>query len=306
MTASRLLRPLGGACGVLAIGALLMATSGVTAQVSLTGHTATPAYEGWEQNPDGSFNLVFGYFNRNFEEELDVPVGPDNNIEPGGPDQGQPTHFLPRQSRFLLRIRVPEDFGNKELVWSLTTHGKTERAYATLKPDYFMDDTVIQNNNGGGIDSAAGAESMDNTRPVLRVEGEPSRMAKVGQAVTLSAFASDDGTPKPRPMPPPSSAAADQQAGTPSAAHGLRLAWLVYRGVAGNVTFDPPQFDTWEDLRDGGNSPWSPGWVTPPTPPEGKWVTQVTFSEPGTYVLRCLAHDGGLDISEDVTFVVSR
>ena len=220
--------------------------------------------------------------------------GPDNNIEPGGPDQGQPTHFLPRQSRFLLRIRVAEDFGNKELVWSLTTHGKTERAYATLKPDYFIDDTVIQNNNGGGIDSAAGAESMDNTRPVLTVEGEPSRMAKVGQAVTLSAFASDDGTPKPRPMPPPTSAAADQQAGTPSAAHGLRLSWFVYRGRSRERHVRSAAVRTHGKISEtAGIRRGSPGWVTPPIPAEGKWVTQVTFSEPGTYVLRCLAHDGG-------------
>ena len=72
------------------------------------------------------------------------------SIEPGGPDQGQPTHFLPRRNRFLVRIRVPKDFDKKELVWTLSSHGKTERAYGTLKPDYFIDDIVIQNNNGAG------------------------------------------------------------------------------------------------------------------------------------------------------------
>ena len=80
-----------------------------------TGQTISPAYEGWERNPDGSFNLVFGYMNRNWEEEIDVPIGLDNSIAPGRPDQGQPTHFLPRRSRFVFRIRVPADFGDKEL-----------------------------------------------------------------------------------------------------------------------------------------------------------------------------------------------
>src|SRR5947209_8855227 len=90
-----------------------------------SGQNIVPVYEGWEKNPDGSFNVVFGYFNRNFEEEVDAPVGPDNNIEPGGTDQGQPTHFYPRRTRFLFRIRLPKDFGNKELVWTITSHGKT-------------------------------------------------------------------------------------------------------------------------------------------------------------------------------------
>ena len=60
------------------------------------------------------------------------------------------------------------------------------------------------------------------------------------------------------------------------------------------------------NLRDGGGSPWSAGFETPPAPPGNRWVARATFSAPGTYVLRCLAHDGGLQAYEDVTFVVSR
>ena len=93
-----------------------------------TGQEVVPAYEGWERNPDGSFNLLFGTMNRNWEEELDIPTGPANNIEPGGVDQSQPTHFLPRRNRFLVRIRVPSDFGDKELIWTLTSpNGQTKR-----------------------------------------------------------------------------------------------------------------------------------------------------------------------------------
>src|SRR5207244_6291099 len=83
------------------------------------GQNVVPVFEGWEKNPDGSFNMVFGYMNRNYEEEVDVPVGSDNRIEPGPADQGQPTHFYPRRSRFLFRVRVPQDFGTREVVWSL-------------------------------------------------------------------------------------------------------------------------------------------------------------------------------------------
>ena len=107
------------------------------------GQTIAPAYEGFEENPDGTFNLVFGYLNRNYEEVLDIPIGPANSIEPGGPDQGQPTHFYPRRNPFLFSIRVPADFGSKELIWTLTANGKTEKAYASLKNDYQIDPQVI-------------------------------------------------------------------------------------------------------------------------------------------------------------------
>jgi hypothetical protein len=288
------------ACALFVQLAIVVATvqeSG--AQFYKTGREVVPAYEGWEQNPDGSFNLVFGYFNRNWEEEIDIPPGPGNNVEPGGPDQGQPTHFLPRRNRFLFRIHVPADFGDKEVVWTLTSpNGKTKRAYATLHPDYYMDKNVITANNGGGISG----EVYKNKPPELMVEGAMTRVVQVSQPVSLVAYASDDGAPKPRPMPPFDPSRPVNV--IPNAATGLRLSWFVYRG-AGEVTFDPPQFKTWEDTRDRADSPFAPGWKTPPAPPGGKWVVQARFSEPGTYVLRCLAHDGGLMASEDVTFVVS-
>ena len=90
----------------------------------------------------------------------------------------------------------------------------------------------------------------------------------------------------------------------PNSATGLRLSWFLYRGPAA-VTFDPPQTKVWEDTRDSGNSPWSAGWKTPPAPADNKWTTSVTFGQPGKYVLRCLAHDGGLSVYEDVAVVVN-
>jgi hypothetical protein len=243
--------------------------------------------------------LVFGTMNRNWEEELDIPIGPGNNVEPGGPDQGQPTHFLPGRNRFVFRVRVPADFGKtkSEVVWTLTSpNGKTKRAYATLHSDYFIGDVVIQRNNG--MPTGATREVLDNKAPRLKLEGTKTKSVRVGQTVTLTAFANDDGLPKATHMPP------TDPRGVFNTARGLRLAWFVYRG-AGKVSFDPRQFSVWEDTRIGSNSPWAPGWRTPPLPPDGKWVVQATFGEPGIYVLRCLAHDGGLMTSEDVTVMVA-
>src|SRR5262245_4608613 len=185
---------------------LLVLTCGssyLNAQLSYSrGQNIAPSYEGWELNPDGSYNLVFGYMNRNWDEEIDVPIGPENSIEPGGPDEGQPTHFLPRRNRFVFRVRVPADFRDKEVVWTLTSHGKTERAYATLKPDYFMDNNVIASNIG----AAPGGSNLElqnlNKAPRLRIDGDPTRTIALGQSVTLTAFASDDGIPKVFSLPP--------------------------------------------------------------------------------------------------------
>jgi len=288
---------------VLAVALAVIALLPGSAQESFsTGQNIAPAYEGWEKNSDGSFNLVFGYFNRNWEEEIDAPFGPANTIEPGGPDRGQPTHFLPRRNRFVFRIRVPADFGTKEIVWTLTTNGKTERAYGTLKADYFIDDDVIMANNGAAGMGGTDPRLKGNKPPSLKVDGAATRTLKVGETITLAATASDDGIPRTRPMPPLNPGVASRF--TVDSATGLRLSWFVYRGK-GKVVFDPVQTKVWEDTRDGGGSPWAYGWRTPPVPADGKWMVHATFVEPGTYVLRCLAHDGGLATARDVTFIVT-
>jgi len=87
---------------------------------------------------------------------------------------------------------------------------------------------------------------------------------------------------------------------------GLRISWIVYRGNAAAVTFTPDQMKTWTDTRAYANSPWSPPWTIPLPPADNKWQTQVTFSEPGTYVLRGVASDGSLFTYENVTVIVAR
>ena len=125
----------------LLAGSLLLAAHAQTTLVTeipqtrfSSGQNIVPTFEGWLRNPDGTFTMVFGYLNRNWKEELIIPPGPDNNVDPGGPDRGQPTYFLPRRQRFLFRVQVPADWGQKELVWTITAHGRTEKAYAHLLP----------------------------------------------------------------------------------------------------------------------------------------------------------------------------
>jgi hypothetical protein len=99
-----------------------------------SGQDIQPYFEGWIRNKDGTFDLLFGYFNRNWQEELAIPVGADNTIEPGGPDRGQPTYFLPRRQAWVYRMRVPTDFGKGVVTWTIKANGKTQKAYGELLP----------------------------------------------------------------------------------------------------------------------------------------------------------------------------
>ena len=283
--------------------ALLLVTSPPTsAQAPARGQNIAPVYEGFWLHEDGSIDLWFGYYNRNWEEEINVPIGPDNNLDPGGPDLGQPTHFFPRRSQFVFKVKVPEDFGNREIVWSLTSNGVNEKAYATLRPEYAVDETVMMANFGAGGQTGFHPDMMGNKFPSVTLDVPDTMTVSAGEPVMLSAVAMDDGKPSPRSIP---TFMIGQSHFVPDSATGLRLSWFQYRGP-GDVLFDPPQTKVWQDHRDGGNSPWSTGWETPPIPADNKWITRATFSEPGTYVLRALAHDGGLLDYKDVTITVTR
>ena len=113
-----------------------------------SGQSVVPYFEGWIRNPDGTFDLVFGYFNRNWQQEIAIPAGPDNTVELGGPDAGQPTFFLPRRQRFVYRVRVPKDFGKKEVVWSITANGRTEHAFGSLIREQEITERVVLTNGG--------------------------------------------------------------------------------------------------------------------------------------------------------------
>ena len=282
---------------VLAAAALVAASQAAPSgqQAFTHGQNIAPVFEGWEQNPDGSFNMVFGFFNRNCTEVLHLPIGPLNSIEPGGPDRGQPTRFFPRRGKFIFRVPVPADFGDDELVWSLTAHGKTERAYATLHPEYVIDKRITMMNEAGFGQRAGEADSL---HPVLRVEGGDRRTVGVGEPLELAAFTADDGLPQPR------------QGQEDSDAAGLMFGWLVYRGDQAHVTFTPEQFNP--DFRGRARSismcpsvPHTPAWARNSVPEDGQVTVTATFSAPGTYVLRAMAHDGGLKTTREVTVTVT-
>jgi hypothetical protein len=324
--------------------AVVLACQAAGAQSYSSGQNISPAFVGWEENPDGCRSFLFGYMNRNWQEEIDVPLGPDNNIQPGGPDHGQPTHFLPRRNRFVFRVPVPKDFKDTdEMIWTLVTKGKTEKAYATLRTDYKVDDVVKASETGSLGAGTSSPEVRANKAPTVKIEGEKQRTAKVGQPVTVVMHVTDDGVPKRRNQPTfeqlaAAAAAAGRGRGenqgaaagagasgapaTPPAArrnpaysppsritvgktNGLHATWFLYRG-AGKVTFDPPQIEPWEDTRAGANSPWAPLWQPPALPADGMWKAQVTFAEPGTYVLRAHADDGALTDDQELTVVVAR
>ena len=334
-------RPAGVAAAISVAFPLLIAGAAshqAAAQTYQRGQNVAPAYEGWERNEDGSFSFLFGYMNRNWLEKVDVPVGEDNAFSPGPADRGQPTHFLPRRNRFVFKVRVPADWGDRELVWTLTSNGVTERAYATLRPDYIVDNVVIMSETGALGAGSSNAQMRGNEPPKITLEGPDAREAAAGVPVAITVLVEDDGLlrSRRRPPPPPPETAADsaradsiwnapptfsrRQLTPPSRitvqkANGLFMSWFLYRGAGGEdgesprtgespVAFDPPQIKVWEDTRAGANSPWAPLWVPPELPEDGRWTVNVTFDRPGTYLLRGRADDGGLFADVEVTVVV--
>ena len=243
------------------------------------GQDAVPSYDGFLKNADGTFTLVFGYMNRNYEEELVIPAGPDNKLEPGMADQGQPTYFLPRRHAWVFRVKVPADWGNKELVWTITSHGRTEKAYGSLQSDEEIIERLImtRGNLSPGLDDP-------NQPPSVSVS--PVSEASTGDPLSLTALVSDDGLPKPRvPKAAPAAAQGTAQTNTSTARPrlGLNVTWFEYRGP-GKVTFD-----------DAG----------PILVSNGQAVTRAHFTVPGTYVLRATANDGELQTTSDVTINVT-
>lgn len=309
------------------------AVAGAQSLAYNSGQNVAPGYEGWEEDVDGSKYFLFGYMNRNWEEELDVPVGPNNSFAPGNPDQGQPTHFLPRRNRFVFRIKVPATFTAKdELIWTLTTNGVTEKAYASLREDYKVDDVVKASETGALGAGSSSPEIRANKPPVVKVQGNKTLTAKVGQPVSVAALVTDDGVPKFRGAGLAGAAVANrgrrnadnETAGTDAAPRanramqpparatvgknvGLHISWFVYRGPSNApATFDPIQIKPWEDTRTGANSPWAPLWTPPDMPKDGIIPAKITFSQPGTYVIRGLADDGALTGYDEVTVTVTK
>ena len=220
-------------------------------------------------------------------------------FSPGDADRGQPTYFLPRRNRFNFEVVVPADWGDRELVWTLNVNGVERKAYATLRQDYLVDNMVIASETGSLGAGTSSPESRANVPPVVTVQGDRVRTARVGEPIVIETHVWDDGLPEARREPtiseddltrrmlrPPSRV-------TVGKINGLYLSWNIYRGD-GKVTFDPPLPKPWEDTRTSANSPWSEMWLPPEVPEDGIYRVEATFDEPGTYVLWARADDGGL------------
>ena len=104
--------------------------------VTARGSTVTPAYEGWYENADGTVTASWGFYNRNSEEVLEIPHGPENFIEPAEFDGVQPTHFTPSRQWGAFGIVVPADYDGPPITWTLVIRGKTFTIPANLTADW--------------------------------------------------------------------------------------------------------------------------------------------------------------------------
>jgi len=222
------------------------------------GASITPAFEGWYPNPDGSFSLLLGYYNRNSKEPLDIPVGPNNRIEPGAPDQGQPTYFEIGRQWGVFVVKVPKDFGTKAVTWTIVANGETQSIPFTLNKGYPI--------------SPYKELGMGNQPPVLafsqggaKVTGPPTSVAAtltgtVNQPVTISVWVEDPKSPTEGPGAPTGR-------GSGSVA---TVSLHKFRGP-GKVTFDK---------------------VRLPVLTQGGMISATaTFSAAGEYLLRVQAND---------------
>lgn len=248
-----------------------MADLGMRAQVpavkfdvkAARGLLVSPVYEGWYEL-DGTKYALFGYSNRNTEEIVDVPVGPNNHLAPGPADQGQPTRFFPGRQYGVFAVAVPKDAPATEVTWTVTANGQTLSIPASLDRLFFVSP---QREDGGPYPG--------NTPPVLKFDPSgpaaqgplgitASRTATVSHPLELDVWVTDDGLPPSGPEGP-----APALRGTPGRRlQGLALTWRAYRGP-GAVSFSNPM----------------------PTVEQGKARTTATFSRPGEYMLHLLAID---------------
>ena len=248
------------------------------------GQDVSPVFNGWERNPDGTFSMWFGYYNRNSEQQVDVPIGPANSFDSGNGDQGQPTHFYTGSRWWVFKVVVPKDFPtDKRIVWTLTNMGRTNVAKGWLEPEWEVDKLLMSAD--GASDPFTGSLGRPVSEAIIAgdvapvITGNPAQTVTLPSVATLSVTATDDGLPKLRP--------GDRLAdgSVRGGIQGVRVRWILYRGPAA-VRFDPAL------------SPYVYGM---PLTSE----TKVTFTVPGDYRLRAIASDGALWSTYDVNVKVN-
>lgn len=255
------------------------------------GQTIQPIFQGWSRNEDGSFDMHFGYLNRNYTEELNIPIGPDNFIDMAGLDniQTQPTYFHTRNNRDIFTVNVPADFGDREIVWQLTSQGQTLEAIGWLQAEWEIDEY-------GGY--TPDPEVLANQPPTLDIVSATS--VRLPATLTLTASVTDDGLPEHR---------ATRGEEEPRAVNEWNRTPLLTRPEnALEIPTNVPHLQT--NVRGTKMKPTPPRdrlsvsymvWRGPAnitTEPmfaevvNGKSTTEITFSEPGEYQLRVQAFDG--------------
>ena len=258
----------GAVVGTIAGGVLLSAQA-VPEPRRAFGASVTGAFEGWYYKDDGSRGFLVGYYNRNSQQELDVPVGPNNRIEPGGPDLGQPTHFLPGRQWGMFAVPVPKDFTDQDTItWTITANGQTTSIPLRVKPDYVMSPfkEIAVGNTPPTIRFEPGGQG--NQGPIATLAAAPVRPASVAAPLPLPLWANDD-------MKYTSGTSAPMTSTRPP----VTVRWSKYRGP-GNVTFDKQRPELEKTQGEGDAAPFT-----------GKATATARFSEPGDYVLHVTAND---------------
>jgi hypothetical protein len=258
------------AAGAIAGGVLLSAQQ-IPEPRKQFGSSVTGAFEGWFNNDDGSHSFLIGYFNRNSQQELDIPIGPNNRIEPGGPDMGQPTHFLPGRQWGMFAVPVPKDFTPQDkFTWTLFVNGQPTSIPFRLHPDYVISpfSEIAVNNTPPVIRFEQNGPTIQG--PIATLAKAPTRSASLSGPLELTLWVTDD-------MKYTSGTSAPLSTARPP----VTLIWSKYRGP-GAVTFDKarPPVEKVEKLPPGDNAAFS-----------GKATTNVKFSEPGDYVLHVTVND---------------
>ena len=233
------------------------------------GDSITGAFEGWFDNKDGSHNFLIGYLNRNLKRAQDVPIGPNNRIEPGGPDMGQPTHFMPARRTGVFLVNVPKGFASdQKLTWTLTINGQTTQIPLRMKLDYNVNpfSDVAVGNTPPRVRLAENAAPVQG--PVATLATAPTLSTTVGAPLTLNAWVDDDGK-----------YSSGSNAPVRDGRSPVEVTWGKYRG-AGLVTFSSEKAELKVSKGGGVDQPYSAiGTVT------------ATFGAPGDYVLHAVVSD---------------
>ena len=255
----------------------------LTQTVRERGSSVTPAFEGWYYDKDGSERLLVGYFNRNLKQEFDIPPGPENRVEPGGPDLGQPTHFLSGRQWGVFTIKLPKDFGDKKLTWTIVANGFTNAITLHTKPDYVVEpfEDAASKNTPPVIKFRPGGQTF--TGPPTTIDEKYS--ATVGVPLPLTVWVTDEG-PKINVPEPGRGRGRGRGRGTDAAAGSDDAA-----AARGEFTPPPPLALTWSMFRGPGAVKFENAKPSIDKEQNGKSSTTATFTAPGEYILRLQAND---------------